>query len=421
MKNAYDNIVKINSFIIALVILSHTLSGTLSNGFGVMSGANLYTLIAIVGCYIVKIIKQATGNIRTEFYFTYKTAIILFLVFCLFLFSNLINGEEHSYSIIQLLFYAIIPILVTTMEFRTEYVLRYAAYLSLFTVLGLDGFLTIRWIGVGQADMGSIYSLVTALICTLFHIRYYGNKANLLMKICYIYNAYLFLRVLMLANRGAMFTLLFAIFVSFIFKFDDNGTIKIQTAKKVVIICVVITVSIVIIQNFGPIIDWLIEVCKGLFGKVPAALAKMKFYIQQNNVLNGRAEINSVTISAIKESPIYGHGMDMFYVYTDKEYIYPHNYILQFLFEGGILFALVPIFYSAGALVKVLSGEVKKKEQFVFVAMLVCQCFPRLLLSSNVWTDTAIWMLISYSANNLFVKKIKIFKDLFIRGEKTGY
>ena len=52
MNSEYDKIIKLNSLIFAIVILAPTLSGTLSNGLGVVAGANLYTLIAIVGLYM---------------------------------------------------------------------------------------------------------------------------------------------------------------------------------------------------------------------------------------------------------------------------------------------------------------------------------------------------------------------------------
>ena len=402
MNSEYDKIIKLNSLIVALIILAPTLSDTLANGLGVATGANLYTLIAIIGLYMVKIVKQASGEIKLEWNFTYKTAIILLLVLILYFFTRYTSGGEHNYSIIQLLFYAIIPILATTIEIKTEYVLRYAVYMSFLTIIGLEGFFHIRWSGVEQADMGKVYSLVTVLTCTLFHIRYYRNKSNLFMKLCYLYNGYVLVRVLMVANRGALLAILFTIYVAFIYKFDDSGQMKRQTTKKILIISITIAVSLVIANNLGEIIDWAIGVCSDLFGSAPAALRKMRLYIRADDVSNGRSDINEVVYKAIKESPIIGHGLNMFMPYTNNAYPYPHNFILQYLFEGGILFAALPVFYSVGALVKVLLSQVKQKEQFVFVAMLVCQCFPKLLVSTNVWLVTAIWMLVVYSANNLF-------------------
>ncbi len=410
MNSDYDKIIKLNSLIVALVILAPTLSGTLANGFGVAAGANLYTLIAITGLYIVKIIKQASSAIKIEWNFTYKTAIILLMVLILYFFTSLTSGGKHNYSMIQLVFYSIIPIIVTTIKFRTEYVLRYAVYMSLLTVIGLEGFLTVRWEGVGQADLGKVYSLVTALVCILFHIRYYGSKANLLLKICYVYGAYMFLRVIMLANRGALLTLLFAIFVSFIYKFDSNDSMKMQTTKKIIIICIVIAISIAVMQNLGPIIDWVIEVCKNLFDKVPAGLIKMRFYIKQDDISNGREDINQMLYKAIKESPIYGYGLNMFYPYSNYKYTYPHNFIFQFLFEGGILFALMPIFFAIWGLVKVLVGSLKEKEKFVFPALLVCLCYPKCLVSSNMWKVTEIWLLIGYVASTFNMDWIKLRK-----------
>lgn len=407
MNSDYDKILKLNSLLVAVVVLAPTLSGTLANGLGVSSGANLYVIIAIACLYITKLVREASSIVKKEWNFTGKTVILLLSVFVLYFVTKFTSGGEHNYSFIQLLFYAIIPILVTTMEIKTEYVLRYAVYMSVFTIIGLEGFLEVRWGGYEQADLGKVYSLVTVLTCTVFHFRYYSNKANLLIKLCYLYNGYVFVRVLMVANRGAMFALLFTIFVAFIYKFDDNGLMKRQTTKKIVIICITIIISAIVVQNLGEIIDWAIGVCSDLFGKVPAALRKMKSYIRAEDISNGRADINEVVYAGIKESPIYGHGLNMFYPYTNKEYIYPHNFILQYLFEGGILFATLPILYSIGALIKVILGRVEQKEQFVFAAMLVCQCFPKLLLSTNVWFVTAIWMLIIYSANDLFIDKAK--------------
>ena len=413
MNSDYDKIVKLNSFIVAIVVLSSVLSGVFAYGFGKVAGANLYALIAIVACYIIKIVKQASSKVRIERHFTYRTVIILLLLLALYLLTILTSEGKHNYSVIQLIFYAIIPILVTTMEFRTEYVLRYAVYLSLLTVVGLDGFFAVRWTGVGQADMGSVYSIVTALVCTLFHIRYYGNKANLLMKICYIYNGYLFFRVIMLANRGALLTLLFAIFVSFIYKFDNNDFMKMQTTKKIIIISFTIIFSIIVMQNLEPIIKWLIEACKGLFDKVPAALLKMEFYIKQDNISNGRSAINEVAYKAIMESPIYGHGLNMFNAYTNYRYIYTHNFILQFLFEGGILFAAIPVFLVMWSLVKVLLGMIKDKETFVSLALFLCLNFPRCLISGNPWKGTDGWLLIGFAAtifNAEFILKQKKIK-----------
>ena len=418
MKKEYDRIIKLNSLIVATAILAPTLSGSLANGLGVLVGGNLYVMIAIMFFYIINLVHEASSELRREWKISWKTVMLLILIITLYISTKLTSNGEDGYLFIQLIFYAIIPVLVSTMEIKTEYVLRYAVYMSLLTIIGLEGFLEIRWGGYEQADMGKVYSLVTVLTCTLFHIRYYRNKANLFMKLCYLYNGYVFVRVLMVANRGAMLALLFSVFVAFINKFDDSGQMKRQTTKKIIIICIAIAVSLIVVNNLGEIIDWAIGLCSDLFGRAPAALRKMSLYIRIDDISNGRSDINEMVYAAIKESPIYGHGLNMFYPYSNKEYTYPHNYILQYLFEGGILFATLPILYSVGALVKVLSGQIKKKEQFVFVAMLVCQCFPKLLFSSNVWTGTSIWILITYSANNLFTGKATIFAKLLKKGRE---
>lgn len=209
----------------------------------------------------------------------------------------------------------------------------------------------------------------------------------------------------MVANRGVMLALVFCVFVLFIHRFDDSGFIKTQNTKTTFILAISVLVVFVIVQNIELFFDGLQSVIKNVFGSVPSAIIKMRSYINRDDIMNGRSEINEMLYSAIKESPIYGHGMNMFFPYSGKIYVYPHNFILQYLFEGGILFAFLPVALSVGALLKVLLGRIRNKEIYVVSAMLVCQCFPKLLLSSNAWTGTAIWMLIIYSANNLFFSR----------------
>lgn len=407
MIGASEKVEKLNSLMVAIVLLAPTLSGVLSNGFGISSGANLYILLAIFAVFMVKIFTEMNFGVRSKHGFTIMSALFLVSILLLYYITKYYYKDEMNYSFIQLLFYAIVPLIVIGFEINVEYVLRYCVYLSVLTVFGLEGFLAVRWGGYEQADLGKVYALVTVLVCVIFHMRFYYKKATRTIKIIYIYNLYVLVRVVMAANRGAMLALVFTVFVIFMYKFDDNDIMITQNIKKTVTIFVAVLAVFFVAQNLEEIMGWLRDFSLKVFGTVPSFITKMRSYIARDDISNGRSDINEMLFQSFKESPIYGHGLNMFYPYSKKEFVYPHNFIYQYFFEGGIVFSALPIFCSVGALVKVLLGTVKQKKEYILVSMLVCQCFPKLLLSSNVWLGTAIWMLIVYSANNLFFKRKK--------------
>ncbi len=401
MSKRREKIKKIDSLIVVVILLADTLSGILAKGFGIETGANLYVLVAVFALGISKLIYEAASGVRGKWTFTYKSLFLLISVFILYAITYMTCEDKYNYTVIQLIFYAVLPAIVIGLDVEIEYVLRYAVYISLLTVFALDGFLAIRWDGYEQADLGKVYSLITMLICVMFHLRFYGKKSNLLIKLIYCYDLYVLIRVVMVANRGAVLGLLITAFVLFLHKFN-NDSVHTSGSKRIITIMAVVCLVMVINNHMDSILESVANMCTAFFGSVPSAITKMQSYASRGDLTNGRSDIMDILFTSISESPIYGHGLNMFSAYTDGEYPYPHNFILQYLFEGGILFAFFPVFFSVGAVVKVILGLVRPKEQYILAAMLVCQCFPKLLLSTNVWFGTAIWMLIVFSANNLF-------------------
>ena len=395
-------VIKLNSLIVALSLMANPLASTISNGFGMQDGANLIVLIAICLVYLIRIGTEGL-NIRSMINGISKiTLFIVMEIFILYILTGIFKPHETNYSFVQLVFYAIVPIIAISFKFDTDCVLRYSLYLSVLTVFGIDSMLSIRWEGYEQADLGHVYSLIAIAICFLFHWKYYGKESGWYMKLIYIYDIYILVRVFMVANRGAILSILFTVLVIFLYDFDDKGIMKSNTFKKYAVLVSISIAAIIIMQNLLPILEGLRDFCRNTFQSVPAFIPKMIRYIKADDIGNGRSDINQVLFRAFKESPLFGHGLETFPYYTrmnaEKSFPYPHNYIYQYMFEGGILFAAVPVFFSLEGLVVALTGRVKLKEKYVMLAMLVCQCFPKLLVSSDVWKGTAIWMLIVYTA-----------------------
>ena len=397
---------KIDSLIVALSLMSISISATISVGLGIENNANVIVLALIFVCYFIKIMQTK----RLWLDIDYGSMGLLLMILALFGLSKFFNGNQCNYTFIQLLFYAILPKLSMDLNFKTNYVLKYSLHLSIITVLAVNGFFEYQYEDMNQAYMGNIYPIVTMIIIALFHFRFYRHEASKFTWICYLYNVYMTVRVIMVANRGALLCIVCAIIVLFLYKFDEEEKIKKNSVKQLIFILVAVIAILFIYYNQLAIIQNCISFFGKVFGNVPSFFIKMERYILLDDVSNGRSTINEVFYEAFKESPVWGHGMRTFSSYTNNLYPYPHNFIYQYLFEGGLLFATIPIFYAVKIVFDVLLGRIESKEEYVMAAMLVCQCYPKLLVSTEVWQGTAIWMLITYSY--ICTKKIKKQKGL---------
>lgn len=384
---------KIDSLIVALSLMSTTVSVTISLAFGMENNANIIVLAFIFGSFMIKVLYTKRLWIDID----YGSIGILFLILCLFVVSKIFKGDQANYSFTQLLFFAIIPKLSMDLKFETEKVLRYSIYLSLCTVLAVNKFFEYQYADMNQGNMGNIYPIVTMLIICIFHLRYYYKEATKFTKICYCYNAYMLIRTIIVANRGALIAIIICAVVVFLYSFNEDGIIK-KNSFKQLIFFIIATILIILIYIYQlEIVQFCSKIFESVFGIVPSFFIKMERYILFNDISNGRDQIYEILIGAIKESPIYGNGIRTFSSYTKGLYPFPHNFILQFFYEGGLLFAIVPVFFAVKIVFDILFGKIALKDNYVMAAMLACQCYPKLLFSTDVWLGTAIWMLITYS------------------------
>ena len=412
------NTIKINSLIISLICMAAPITGVFSLGFGINDNANAYIVLFLFALLVLRLF-FAKKN-KDEYKLDRFSLILIICIFVLYILTMIFKADFCRLSLIQLIFYAIIPICCINLNFNTEYVLRYSLYLSLFAIFARDKWFDFQYVFLNQANMGSIYPIVTMLIIAIIHFRFYRPTANKVIKLCYIYNAYLLVRTLIVANRGAALTLFFCVLILSLYSFDKDKGIRFSSWKVVFVAVIGVVFGLLLMNNLVGILETIQRFFYKYFDNVPSVILKMHRYAVQEDIMNGRLEIYQFAWDAIKKSPIYGHGLCTFYNYSKGLYIYPHNFILQHLFEGGILFAFAPIVLTFNLLMDVILGRIKNKGEFIIATMLLCQCIPKLLLSTDAWYNTALWMMIAFSAMRIKKKPFRFDFKKFIEKSPTA-
>ena len=401
---------KIDSLIVAIILMASNLTSILFLMFGVESGANSIVLFIIFALIVFKIsiTRKVTYKVNS------KTLVLLGLVIGLFILTKLFVGDRSIVSFPQLLFYSIIPIWMVGSKFNIKRSMEYALIMSILTIRIVNQMFAIHYEANQQADLGRMYSMLIIIIIAIFHFKFYRNKTSKLIWGTYIYAVYVLVRAVMLANRGVFLAILITIFISVLYDFKEDGTMKRIGSKQFFIWSVTIVAFILIGTNMELVVNAVISLCVNMFGAAPSFFIKMQRYIALGDITNNRNDVFGTAISGFLNSPIWGNGIGTF---VSGKYTYPHNFILQYLFEGGILFAALPIYLAIRILIVVLTGAEKDKDKYVWQAMLVCQCFPKSLLSGDAWKFTILWFMIAYSLQTKNRTSIAILRKLKMKGK----
>lgn len=390
-----DLITKLNSIAVALMIAASCITAVLAR---ISFFSKLQNNVIVLGAVCIFIFTALL--ITKRLFIPIPALITMFFTFITYMFTLLINPEQCDLSAIQYIFYAVIPIFVIGQKIEGEYVMRYVLYISLITMPMVNSFFNIQYEQYAQAYMGNVYSLITSVTIAMIHFKLYRKQSNILVKISYIYNLYLLVQMLLYGNRGAVLCIIFCLIVLTINSYDETGLKPLPPLKIVIIVVVGIAVLIAVI-NALPLLEAFSSFLGNTFHNVPSFILKMIKYMSDGDATNGRETISSFTTNAIFEKPIFGNGIKTFEAYvkskTTFNWPYPHNYILQYLFEYGIVFGLMPIYLSLSLAVKTVFARIKEKKEFAICCTLVCLNIPKLFVSTDPWSSTTIWMLITYS------------------------
>jgi hypothetical protein len=134
------------------------------------------------------------------------------------------------------------------------------------------------------------------------------------------------------------------------------------------------------------------------------AISKMiRLQDEDGDLSNGRNYLNTLTWDGILASPLLGNGLDQF----DNNYpgeSYPHNFLLQILYDGGIWLFLIlsPIFIRS---IKFLRS--RTYNEYAMYMTLFFASVPGALFSQDLWAIPILWMFFGLSVSKIFVAESK--------------
>lgn len=274
-------------------------------------------------------------------------------------------------------------------------------FFPFFAIFRLDSVFQMVTEWQNYMNMDASYAFLVPVVANIVYLFcYYKEESRkekivtLLLSLC---NMIFCGRILAHGSRGvvlSIFLVLAFLFVTKINQISRGIVINKGKLKAVLIASVVVAAFYVVFFDF--IYRWL----ENVFGITFYAFEKTARMGAEGTFDNGRNNIVIVTLNRILEQPIFGYGTDRFEEVTGLNY--PHNFILQMLFDGGlVLFFIlfVPFCISIARLLKRCT-----KDEFAVFCVFFFASVPGALFSQDLWNMPVIWMTMGYCMSKGFVK-----------------
>ncbi|ODM24843.1 hypothetical protein A7W90_00685 [Clostridium sp. Bc-iso-3] len=380
------------SLAIASLIMSPLLDFMLTYGLGLDSLSSPLVITICVMAILLNI-KKIKVKKRSGVFLSF--VLFFYIISCWFY-------QQEGVSITMFILWVVIPIILVNFQYDTEKILRYCLYYSTLLIVSFNEILiqthvpTTRF---NQVSLVTSYALVIAGTALIFHFMYFRNEATIITKALYCMQLYYMVIYAMQIARGALLVLITSFVISIIGKY--HGEKRERPGKRIVLISVLASILLYILRiNFVNIMLWLSSFLSSYRINI-GALDKVLFFLNQGDVTNGRNEFFDTALQYFWESPIWGNGIGTFTTKNSAGIAFVHNFVLQFLYEGGLLLAIPLCFLSLKALLATLNLYDLNKNNFVIIAFLSCNMLVKLSFSSNPWVNPMLWLLFGIILNNL--------------------
>lgn len=341
---------------------------------------NIILLYATISLIIVILNNPITIFINNKLWIIIG---VLFLFLCSFLFAN-INQELFFLYFFSFIAFGITGILYSSTSidykslFKSIFIIAFISMPGVYRISISDysdaGDMSGFWMGVSQ---GAVRLIIGATLA--FSI--FKTKINKLIVLPVLI-IYLFF-LLGLGTRGAVLALL--VFIALYYLNKKN---KLTKANLFIFFLALLFLNIFFIDISRVLLSVLVS-----FNIEFKALDKMVYmYDLGLDVSNGRTALWKQAIGGFIESPLYGNGISSYHFKFGQ---YPHNFFLEILYEGGVLYG-IPILYVLYTFAKLIISDRLTIEQKNTLLFLFCAGILEVSLSSVYWRNVFFWFFISY-------------------------
>lgn len=358
-----------------------------------------YILAALIVVFLFMIgILFNIGKIPSK-----KIMMLIILILTYYSITFIIYHNTINVTIQSILIECILPLLVMDNASKSEKVLDYLMGYSFVILIFQNSIFVKNNITNFRYDMIAMslsYALLPLFFAPIIKAKLYGKeKFKTLQIIEVLIIIYIFIKWLKYCYRGPFLAFVLGL-VCIVLHQAKTGNIEVKDKIKKTIMSLTLIVGFyLIISNLEIILMFISRLLTER--NINVAFINKSIYLlnSTNDITNGRLEVYTQAVLGFFHSPLYGNGISTFGIKCNIQNIfYPHNFILQILYDGGIVLGgaiLVPILRST---LKII-GKCNDLNINTIYLLLIASTMMRSLLSFDLWEQPLLWMLIGLLLN----------------------
>lgn len=364
---------------------------------GIDSGGVLGLLYA-ANAFLIFVISGLSGHMRLK-NISYYSIFLAILLIILYRYTDTHIGPPRT-PILGFLCYTIVSFLLPNfVTIDVKLLLKSMMIFSLPLLFRVGAILFTSINMTGSLSLGYSYMFLPPVLVSIVYMHYYYKSETkderVVSMICFIANIFYAFFIIAYGSRGPVLAILALIVIMRLVKIDPKKKEKKIAKGKVFFVIIFI---VVIISSFIPILTFL----KSVLNSFDINIVFIDHFLEmeaRGDVTSGRNILYLMTTEAIAQRPYFGYGIDQFE--NNLNEVYPHNFFLQLLYDGGIFLTsvvLIPVIYK---LIKKLKDC--SYNEFVVIIVLFFASVPGGLLSGDLWTMSLLWAFFGAALSKNFV------------------
>ena len=396
MKSLNNKIVVLQSLLVAFFADIRCINWGLTQGSFVGEGVMALLYIGVVGLIMLSVVFS-----QMKLRYNFRTYSVFFLLYLLLYYA--LTSAFVAPPVISVPFFLIFTITAFILPHLTKVdakiMLKAMIIYPFFSIFRLQSIFasTLSWKMALPMDVsyGYLIPIVANIVFLAFYFKEERTLAKVVMILFSLINLVFFIQILLFGSRGPLLCVFLLICVLCCLKLDSHKKVKVNKRRVRITLITGIFVAIFFIPFLslleGWLANWDIEV---------SAISKIiRLQAEEGDFSNGRDELNTLTWNGIYNSPIFGHGLDQ-YDNNHPGESYPHNFLLQILYDGGIWLFLImsPIFIQS---IKFLKD--RSYSEYAIYLTLFFASVPGALFSQDLWNIPVLWMFFGFVVSKVFV------------------
>lgn len=239
-----------------------------------------------------------------------------------------------------------------------------------------------------KLPMDISYGYLVPIVANIIYVHFYFKDERKLQKIILLIGSIINLvfctYIVLFGSRGPMLCIAILLMTLFVIKYKSDGRVGINRKR----IRLVLLAGIAVTLFFIPLLGILSNALSNYNIEIDAVQKMLQLQEEEGSIANGRDDLSALAWRGFLNNPILGNGLDQFDVnYPGASY--PHNFVLQILYDGGILLLLImfPIFVKMKSVLKKYN-----REELALFFLIFFTSVPGALFSLDLWEIPILWL-----------------------------